>query len=154
MTEVLIYRDPRESLAKCSLTPLRGRPGIEFIDYDHTSRVDVGRRLLLHTDGPLLSPADAALGLDLLVVDCAWRRVPTLMRMIDGELVHRRLPELITAYPRVSRIFEDPSCGLASVEALYAALALLGAPRPELLEGYYWAEAFLAANVGRLPAVG
>ena len=53
---------------------------------------------------------------------------------------------LVTAYPRRSRLFADPAQGLASVEALYAALAILGRPRPELLEGYRWASEFLRAN--------
>jgi pre-rRNA-processing protein TSR3 len=56
------------------------------------------------------------------------------------------LPALATAYPRKSRTFSDPEQGLASVEALYAALFLLGDARPELLEGYRFAERFLAAN--------
>jgi ribosome biogenesis protein Tsr3 len=40
----------------------------------------------------------------------------------------------------------DPEHGLASVEALYAAIALLDVPRPELLARYRWAVGFLAAN--------
>lgn len=144
MIDVLIYRDPRESAAKCSLTPLRGKPAITFVPHRIDRRVDVGRRLLLHPDGELLSSADA--GLPLLVVDCSWRRLPQLLAALDGELIPRRLPPLVTAYPRVSRQFADPQAGLASVEALYAALAILGEPRAELLEGYRWAEPFLAAN--------
>ncbi len=144
MIDVLIYRDPRESAAKCSLTPLRGKPGITFVTHRVDRRVDVGARLLLHPEGELLTPADA--GLPLLLVDCSWRRVPQMLAMLDGALTRRRLPELTTAYPRKSRQFEDPSTGLASVEALYAALAILGDPRPELLAEYRWAQAFLDAN--------
>jgi ribosome biogenesis protein Tsr3 len=72
--------------------------------------------------------------------------VPQLLGTIDGELVHRSLPPLRTAYPRKSTIFEDPASGLASVEALYAALAILGDPRPELLREYRWREAFFELN--------
>jgi pre-rRNA-processing protein TSR3 len=54
----------------------------------------------------------------------------------------------VTAYPRRSRTFTDPERGLASIEALFAALALLGEPRRELLDGYRWAAEFLAANTG------
>ena len=40
--------------------------------------------------------------------------------------MRRALPSGIkTAYPRVSKVFADPSAGLASVEALYAALLIL-----------------------------
>lgn len=144
MIDVLIYRDPRESTAKCSLTPLRGKPGITFVTHRVERRVDVGARLLLHPDAPLLTIADA--GLPLLLIDCSWRRVPQLLGMLDGQLTQRRLPELATAYPRRSHQFEDPASGLASVEALYAALAILGDPRPELLAEYRWAKAFLDAN--------
>ena len=144
MAHILIVRDPRESAKKCSLTPLRGLDGIEFVAYKRGRRVEAGRRLLLHAEGELLTPADA--GDDLLLIDCSWRRVPDLLGTIDGELVHRRLPPLETAYPRTSKVFADPDQGLASVEALYAALAILGEPRPELLAAYHWREAFLERN--------
>lgn len=144
MIDVLIVRDPRESTKKCSLTPLRGLPGITFVSYHPERRVDAGARIWLHPEGELLGPEDRGQG--LLLIDCAWRRVPQLRATIDGELIARRLPPLATAYPRRSHQFEDPASGLASVEALFAALCALGDPRPELLSGYRWAEPFLAAN--------
>ena len=143
-THVLILRDPRESTKKCSLTPLRGKPSIDFVRYDRERRVPVGERVLLHPEGELLSEADR--GRDLLLVDCAWRRVPSLLATVDGELTHRRLPVLETAYPRTSKVFTDPDTGLASVEALYAALCILGEPRADLLEDYRWREEFLRRN--------
>jgi pre-rRNA-processing protein TSR3 len=142
--DVLILRDPRESAAKCSLTPLRGMPRIQFQRWQIERRFEVGRRILLHPDGEVLSAADAGPG--LLLIDCAWRRLPRILASVDGELVTRRLPPFSSAYPRKSKLFEDPAGGLASVEALYAALALLGDPRPELLGGYRWREAFMQAN--------
>jgi len=142
--DVLILRDPREATKKCSLTPLRGTSGVQFVSYDGTRRLDAGRRLFLSPEGELLSERDR--GLPLLLVDCAWRKVPALLKTIDGDLIPRRLPPLATAYPRKSMVFEDPGEGLASVEALYAALALLGEVHPELLAGYHWREQFLAAN--------
>ena len=143
---VLILRDPRESTRKCSLTPLRGKPGIDFVAYDRERRVAVGERVLLHPDGEPLSDADR--GRDLLLVDCAWRRVDALLATLDGTLVRRRLPPLATAYPRTSKVFRDPERGLASVEALHAALCLLGEPRADLLEEYRWRERFLELNPG------
>ncbi len=142
--DVLILRDPREATKKCSLTPLRGTSGIQFVGYDGTRRLDAGRRVFLSPQGELLSERDR--GLPLFVIDCAWRRVPALLKTVDGELLPRRLPPLVTAYPRKSIVFEDPQEGLASVEALYAALALTGEVHPELLAGYHWREQFLAAN--------
>jgi pre-rRNA-processing protein TSR3 len=147
--DVLILRDPRESARKCSLTPLRGMAGVRFLTWKPGRRFDVGRRMLLHPAGSEITARDA--GRPLLLVDCAWRRVPTLLASVDGQLEPRRLPALATAYPRRSRTFEDPETGLASIEALVAALALLGDPHPELLAGYRWAAEFLARNPG-LPA--
>jgi len=142
--DILIYRDPREAKAKCSLTPLRGLPGVSFVEYRHDRRLEVGKRLLLHPEGEELSAEDA--DHDLLLVDCSWRRVPRLLAQVEGELIHRRLPGLVTAYPRKSKTFEDPVTGLASVEALYAATCILGRPRPELLTDYRWRELFLEHN--------
>jgi pre-rRNA-processing protein TSR3 len=147
--DVLILRDPRESTKKCSLTPLRGRSGIRFVSYDRDRRLSTGRRILLDPDGEEFRAEDR--GLPLLLIDCAWRRVPDLRATIDGELLPRRLPPLVTAYPRKSKMFADPARGLASIEALYAALALLGDARPELLAHYRWAEEFLSLNA-ELPA--
>jgi len=142
--DILILRDPRESTKKCSLTPLRGVPGVEFRTYQASRRVDATGRVLLDPDGEELSEADAGLG--LFLIDCAWRRVPSLRRTVEGEPIRRRLPVLKTAYPRKSSTFEDPATGLASIEALYAAACVLYGPHPELLEHYHWREEFLAAN--------
>jgi pre-rRNA-processing protein TSR3 len=144
--DVLILRDPRESTRKCSLTPLRGMPGVQFVPYARGRRIDATGRILLHPEGEELTERDRGQG--LLLLDCAWRHVPELLATVDGDPPRRRLPHLATAYPRKSRVFADPSQGLASIEALYAALALLGAPRPELLGHYYWKDQFLAANPG------
>ncbi len=142
--DVLILRDPRESTKKCSLTPLRGMSGVRFVGYEPDRRVDAGKRILLHPDGEEITSADR--GKPLLLIDCAWRRLPQLLATVDGALEHRRLPNLITAYPRKSKQFEDPKQGLASIEALYAALVLLGEARPELLESYRWKDEFLGLN--------
>jgi len=142
--DVLILRDPRESTAKCSLTPVRGFPGVRFLSWKHDRRFAVGERVLLHAEGELITDRDA--GRPLLLIDCAWRRVPALLATCDGEFTLRRLPRLATAYPRRSLTFRDPDEGLASIEALYAALAMLGRPTPELLAGYRFADEFLRRN--------
>lgn len=142
--DILILRDPRESMKKCSLTPLRGTPGVRFVEYDAGRRLDAAGRVLLHPAGELLSAADQPAG--LFLIDCSWRRLPSLLERVDGEPRLRRLPVLRTAYPRKSVVFQDPAQGLASIEALYAALALMGESRPELLAGYRWRERFLELN--------
>lgn len=147
--DVLILRDPRESVKKCSLIPLRGTPGVEFVAYDGDRTLEAGGRVLLDPEGELISEADR--GLPLLVLDSSWRRLPKLAKTVTGEPVRRRLPPLVTAYPRRSKGFEDPSEGLASVEALYAALVLLGHKDIDyLLDDYLWKQEFLERNAEAL----
>ena len=117
--------------------------------------LEVGARVLLDPEAPVLDQADGALepggvGLGLFVIDCSWRRLPRIGRAVVDAPTRRALPPLETAYPRKSRTFEDPRRGLATVEALYAASALLGRPDPTLLDGYRFAEAFLERNRGLL----
>ena len=144
--DVLILRDPRESPRKCSLTPLRGFPGVRFATYRDDRVVEAGARVLLHTEGEELGPAD--MHAPILLVDCSWRRVPTLLRTVRGDLRPRRLPPLVTAYPRRSKTFDDPGEGVASIEALYAALAFTGTLEPRLLATYPFGAEFLRLNPG------
>ena len=141
---IVIYRDRREAARKCSLSPIRGLPDVHFARYVPGRRFSVGDCVLLHPDGPVLSRADA--GRELLLLDCSWRHLPQLVASLEGEPALRSLPRLVTAYPRKSKVFDDPDAGLASIEALYAATVILGEPRPELLVGYRYAREFLSAN--------
>lgn len=147
MLDLLIVRDPREAARKCTLTPLRGTPGVRFVAYRPGVRIDAGPRILLHPDGGELGPDDH--GAPLLVVDCSWRRLPTVLATIDGDHTPRRLPALRTAYPR-ARPAIDPDGGLASIEAVYAALRLTGHDRPDLLAAYRWRAEFLSLNADAL----
>jgi pre-rRNA-processing protein TSR3 len=65
-----------------------------------------------------------------------------------AEVPVRSLPPLVTAYPRSSKAFDDPNEGLATIEAVYAALTILGRNTSGLMEGYPWADAFLSQNPG------
>lgn len=152
--DVLILRDPKESPKKCSLVPLRGTPGVEFVAYDAGMEpLDCTGRVLLDPDGPLIGPGDR--GRPLLVLDSSWRRLPKLRGKVVGEVLPRRLPAMETAYPRRSKDFEDPSEGLASVEALYGALRLLGhGGIDHLLDAYRWREEFLERNRAVLEGSG
>ena len=68
-------------------------------------------------------------------------------------LERRSLPrELVTAYPRRSKLNRDPDEGLASVEALFLAAAILGEPEPDLLRHYCWSGEFLERNFEQLQA--
>ena len=68
------------------------------------------------------------------------------------ELPVRGLPAgWTTAYPRVSKLTEDPAVGLATIEAIYAAYAALGRDTTGLLDQYRWRDDFLRLNATRLP---
>ena len=63
---------------------------------------------------------------------------------VTGPIIPRALPKsLQTAYPRKSKLNNDPGAGLASIEALYAALRILGRRDDSLLSDYHWREEFL-----------
>ena len=167
---IVAIRHPKEKRAKCSLTPVEVLPGTLFrrarpgFSYDGTGHI------LLAPDASEISPEDAfATSAELeafeasgrrqlalagpagrplrpvLLLDSVWRLLPGMRAKIVGNPVERSLPSWVrTAYPRSSKMTEDPECGLATVEALYAALRLMGMDCPDLLEGYRWKEAFLA----------
>lgn len=150
-SEIKIIRLNKESPKKCSLTPLRSREelAIQWFHCDLGDPVEVGEVTLLHPDGEVLSPADAER--PLLLVDSSWRDLPRMLRTVEGTFHRRRLPEgLVTAYPRKSSNFEDPHNGLASIEALHAAMTMLGHRDDSLLDGYHWAAEWLATNLAIL----
>ncbi len=151
--DLILLRLNKESPKKCSLTPLRQRQDlpVRWIHCAIGDDIDVGDVVLLHPDGEVLSPADQ--DRPLLLIDSSWRDLPRVLRGVRGDLRLRRLPSgLQTAYPRKSSTFDDPSNGLASIEALHAAVTLLGKRDDSLLDGYYWAEEYLRLNADFLPA--
>jgi pre-rRNA-processing protein TSR3 len=140
MTQVTIIRHPKERRSKCSLTPLEGRPDLRFLKARHGWEFDVTGFTVLALGAPELTAEDA--GRPLLLLDSTWRLLPQLEACLVGEGVRRTLPAVATAYPRVSKLAEDPQGGLASVEALYLARLMLGERDDGLLEGYHWREVF------------
>jgi pre-rRNA-processing protein TSR3 len=137
-----VIRHPKERISKCSLRFLHDRPEMTFLRGKPNLRFDATGFILLAVDAPPLSLADQ--GQPLLLLDSTWRWLPQLNACVTGEPIKRSIPgELHTAYPRVSKTFEDPAGGLASIEALYVARKLLGDEDAELLHGYHWRDEFL-----------
>lgn len=137
---ILVHYKERRS--KCTLEPLRSHPGLAFIDFEPEARVSAEGHVVLAVDAPVITPADA--GRPLMLLDATWRLLPALQRSLQGDFVARSLPaNLRTAYPRRSKLEPDPEAGLASVEALHAALALLGHRDDTLLDAYRWRDRFL-----------
>ena len=142
-----------ESAAKCSIRPLRGTPGLVFLRYPPPCPVtpdDFASALLLVPGAPPLSPADASH--PLLLLDASWRHARAMARAYPGLEPRSIPPGWRTAYPRHSKVSDDPSGGLATVEALHAALALTGRRDDTLLSHYLWAADYLALNAPLLAA--
>lgn len=136
-----ILRHPDENLAKCSLEPLRGRADLEFVNAEGGAAVNGTGKILLEVGAPPIGPADA--GLPLILLDGNWKHVPRLRARVIGTPLSRSLPPVPTAYPRRNADGRDPQEGLASVEALYLALRMLGRDDRSLLAHYRWRDAFL-----------
>lgn len=150
----LVLQDYKENRAKCTAVPLEGMRGVEIVQLPHPVRssepFELPPGVLLEVGAPALSPGDAALLGDgrIVVIDATWARVKKVLRRCSpprsGRLERRSIPPgFSTAYPRSSKLYEDPPEGLATAEALFAASVVLGEPRPEFLQGYRWAEEFL-----------
>lgn len=154
---IAVLRDPREGPRKRSLRGLHERPDVAVHRYAPDRTWDATGRVLLTVGAPVLAAGDGTAAMapaGLVLLDCAWSRVGTLRRTLRGAVVERSLPPLRTAFPRVSRRGDDPMEGLASVEALFAAAALLWGPDPSLLDGYVYKDAFAALNGSFFRALG
>ena len=141
----MIVVHPRENRKKCSVEPLRGRPGFQFATYrpDNPVSLPDQQYVRLGIGGPLLSHDDKHRG--LLVLDGTWRWAEAM----EAQYQHipiRSLPPWQTAYPRVSKVFEDPSTGLATIEAIWLAYWCLGRDTTGLLDHYHWGPQFLELN--------
>lgn len=135
---------PKERRSKCSVEPLRGRDGFVFWKWPKRGPEPLDGYVRLGLGGPELSPEDADRG--LVVLDGTWR-LAAKMEPDYAELPIRSLPTgWKTAYPRVSKLTEDPSAGLATIEALYAAYVALGRDTTGLLDQYRWRDDFLRLN--------
>ncbi|MEP3481250.1 MAG: DUF367 domain-containing protein [Fuerstiella sp.] len=134
---------PKERRSKCSVEPLRGRDDFQFVKYPRPVEADLSNYVRLGMGGDVLSAADADKG--LLVLDGTWR-LASKMEPDYQQLPIRSLPVIQTAYPRVSKISDDPSDGLATIEAVYAALKIMGRSVDGLLDDYHWKAEFLEIN--------
>ena len=162
----LVLLDPKENRRKCTLTPLEGRGDVAFVrlrkpepnGVQPALEIAESSGILLELGAPALREEDRALlgAGPLILLDATWARLPKVRARIafrpEARVERRSLPPWVrTAYPRVSKVREDPPAGLASVEALYAAAAILGEPMLDLLDAYRWRAEFLDLNP-RLPA--
>lgn len=147
MPPTIIVVHPKEKRSKCTVEPLRGRKDFVFWTFPERGPQPLEGYVRLGLGGPELSKDDAARG--LLVLDGTWR-LAEKMEADYQDVPVRTLPAWETAYPRVSKLFEDPLGGLATIEAVYAAHHILGRDVSGLLDEYHWRDRFVAENAVRL----
>lgn len=143
----IIVVHPKEKRSKCTVEPLREREDFVFWKFPERGAESLADYVRLGLGGPVLSAEDSHSG--LLVLDGTWRLTDKMEADYEDVPV-RTLPSWQTAYPRVSKLFDDPLGGLATIEAVYAALHILGRDVSGLLDGYHWREEFLAKNAALL----
>jgi rRNA small subunit aminocarboxypropyltransferase len=139
----VIVRSPHENPKKCSVLPLRDRPDFLFLTHPVNERPPLEGYVRLAAEGEPLTAADSECG--LLILDGSWRRADAMTRAF-ADVPPRSLIGYRTAYPRVSKRGDDPTNGLATVEALFLAYHILGRRTDGLLEHYKWADEFLRLN--------
>lgn len=151
--QTYILRHQRENLKKCSLRGLEKRKDCHFFVYPTSILPDLSSHILLAMDAPPLLPSDANKGLFLL--DATWRYAAKMLHFVESNqtaVEKRSIPKgFRTAYPRRQDDCPDPEEGLASIEALYIAYAIMGRNLEGLLDGYYWKDLFLEKNKHLFP---
>lgn len=144
-----IIVDHGETPNKCTITPLAYRADFK-LHFQPPRGLALSADLLLHPEGVELNASFRShFPVKLLgAIDCVWRRLPPLLESLSGPLPQLvSIPQdFLTAYPRISKKDYDPSGGLATIEALFIAGALLGQPDLSLLREYFFADRFLAMN--------
>ena len=130
------------------LARIRKTFGFSFFRYPLEEMPPYSHYILLSLDATEeISEDDCTSG--LLLLDATWRYAQVMEKNIpmDGSLKRRRLPQkLSTAYPRRQQDCPDPAAGLASIEAIYCAYALMKRSTEGLLDHYHWKDSFLEKN--------
>ncbi len=160
--EILI--DHSETSNKCTILPLSYRPDFKITRFPRQitakpPRLRLQSQLLLHPAGTPINdymrdrPAFAG---SLAAIDCIWRRLDPIINAIANPLplLVGLPPGFVTAYPRQSRHDFDPEGGLATIEALFIASALLGHWDETLLCEYFFGQTFLDLNHQRFAELG
>ncbi len=139
----VIVVHPKERKSKCTVQPLREDDRFSFWKFPRIGPEPLDRYVRLGYGGEIISQDDYDRG--LLVLDGTWKLAEKMEEPFK-EIEIRSLPPWKTAYPRVSKMFEDPQGGLATIEAIFAAYHLMGRDTEGLLDHYHWADQFLELN--------
>lgn len=157
--EVII--DEGETPNKCTIAPLAYRSDFRLFHVKGNTQLGpLSAPLLLHPDGQCLtklhSPQEDSLMKGIAAIDCVWRRLDLLLKRIQHPVpTFARIPDgFETAYPRKSKKNTDPTQGLATIEAIFIASALLGKWDPTLFSEYYFGRKFVEINAQRFLELG
>lgn len=141
ITKIIVHQS--ENRKKCSVEPLRKIDGFLFYTFPLSQNIGLENYIRLGIGGRELTPDDSDKG--LLVLDSTWRYVSDMETSFNHVPV-RSLSGWKTAYPRVSKIYDDPETGLATVEAIYTAFFILGRNTNGILDEYFWKDKFFHIN--------
>lgn len=149
-----VILDNSETPNKCTISPLSDRADFHLISVQANRILGPLRsHILLHHEGQCLTEIRTSLSPDVGIasVDCIWRRLDKLLARIARPLPQlARIPEgFVTAYPRRSENHSDPRGGLATIEAIFIARALLGQWDSTLLSRYFFGRKFIELNMRR-----
>lgn len=156
-----IVVDSGETANKCTIAPLSYRKDFSLIPvFGEGPLGPLTAPLLLHHEGECLTKLKPFLVevSALACIDSVWRRLPKILPRLAWEkekAVLVKIPDgFQTAYPRVGLPHQDPSGGLATIEALFIAASLLGNWDVSLLSHYFFSQKFVALNTARFLELG
>lgn len=155
-----VILDSGETPNKCTIAPLADRPDFRLLPGKGSGPLGpLIAPVLLHHEGECLLTIKKSFdgGVNgIASIDCVWRRLDALLERIAGPLpILGRIPEgFKTVYPRRSAGGSDPVGGLATIEAIFIAGALLGNWDVSLLSEYYFGRKFVEANRDRFLELG
>ena len=157
-----IVVDAGETANKCTIAPLALRRDFRlFRVHGEGPLGPLSAPILLHHEGHCISELKSKIKSPpaLASIDCVWRRLPRLISRIEWvdqkQPVLAKIPEgFKTAYPRVAAKNTDPSGGLATIEAIFIAAAILGNADLTLLSKYYFGRSFIEMNLQRFSELG
>lgn len=142
----IIVVHPKERRSKCTVEPLRGREEFRFWKFPDRGPEPLAGYVRVGLGGPALGLAQRHTG--LLFLDATWRLAERMEPAYHDLPVYSLFP-WETAYPRTSKLFDDPAGGLATIEAVYAAYVQTGRSTTGLLDAYRWRDEFLLRNARR-----
>ena len=149
-----VILDSGETANKCTIAPLSYRSDFHLFRVKGAGAFGPFRSsILLHHEGECLTRIRKSFGevQGIASIDCVWRRLDVLISRVAGKLpTLARIPDgFVTAYPRHSARNTDPTAGLATIEAIFVASAMLGNWDATLFSEYYFGRKFLELNQRR-----